>query len=212
MPDLEYTLEELAARLQMQPRTIHTYIDQGLLRAPETMGRNARYTDYHLRCLQAIKTLTEECRLPSGEIRRLVNLAGPRGENEAGHAGAVGEATSATEASATETPPASALDYIRSRRARTRYSQEPIQSPGLPFRRGTSRPVGPLEGLLDPLREQTRNDRVMRKVHGQEWIRLEITPDMELHVRGELSPAQLHDFEFLADLMRHIIVTRKASE
>ena len=172
------------------------------------MGRNARYNDYHLKCLQAIKTLKEECLLPLGEIRCLVNLAGPDGEIEVGPAGAEVELAPGTGTSVSEVTEgqSSALDYIQARLGEACSSQEFIQSTGVPFRRGSSRPVGALEGLLDPLRETTRDERVMHRAHGQEWIRLEITPDIEIHARGALTPDQLHDFEFLADLMRHILL------
>ena len=56
----EYSLEDLARHLDIQPRTIRSYIQQGLLRGPDTMGRNARYSAYHLKRLELIKTLTLE--------------------------------------------------------------------------------------------------------------------------------------------------------
>ena len=34
----------------------------------------------------------------------------------------------------------------------------------------------------------------------------EVTPDIEIHVRGQLRREQLSDFEQLADLMRHILL------
>ena len=43
----KYSLEELAKRVGIQPRTIRSYINQGLLRGPDSLGRNARYSEYH---------------------------------------------------------------------------------------------------------------------------------------------------------------------
>ena len=45
-----------------------------------------------------------------------------------------------------------------------------------------------------------------RRAQGQEWVRLEVTPDIEIHLRGQLYGEQLKDFERLADLMRHILL------
>ena len=39
------------------------------------MGRNARYSDYHRKRLEAIKALRDDYALPLDEIRRLVNLS-----------------------------------------------------------------------------------------------------------------------------------------
>jgi len=213
MANPEYTLEELAELLQMQPRTIRSYIEQGLLRGPDSMGRKARYTDYHLKRLRVVKTLKEDHLLPLSEIRHLMTMAGPDGEIEVApeEAGAKGSYTEASVSFAPE-PPSSAVDYIRARRTLAGNAQRLVQSAkGLPPVQST-RPAGPIEELLVALREQARGRKVPRKVRGQEWIHLEITPDIEIHVRGELSPEQLRNFEHLADLMRHILLGAKDHE
>lgn len=213
MTNPEYTLEELAKLLQMQPRTIRSYIEQGLLRGPDSMGRNARYNDYHLKRLQVIKTLKEDHLLPLSEIRHLVTMAGPEGEIEVAPEGS-GAKASYAEAAASSVPaaPSSALDYIRARRAYAGNAQRLVQRVKATPPVQSTRPAGPIEELLATLREQTRGRKVPRKVRGQEWIHLEITPDIEIHVRGELSPEQLQNFEQLADLMRHILLGGKDHE
>ena len=75
MPDAIYTLNELADLVDIRPRTIRSYIQQDLLRGPDSMGRNARYSDYHRKRLEAIKALRDDYALPLDEIRRLVNLS-----------------------------------------------------------------------------------------------------------------------------------------
>ena len=47
MPDAIYTLNELADLVDIRSRTIRSYIQQDPLRGPDSMGRNARYSDYH---------------------------------------------------------------------------------------------------------------------------------------------------------------------
>ena len=73
----DYTLEELSQMLRINPRTIRSYIQQGLLRGPDSMGRNARYGDYHAKRLQTIRQLKDDHNLPLSEIRRLVTMAAP---------------------------------------------------------------------------------------------------------------------------------------
>ena len=218
MPD--YSLDDLAKMLRINPRTIRSYIQQGLLRGPDTMGRNARYSDYHLKRLRVIRTLKDEHNLPLSEIRRLVTMAGPdediqiqlvplsestsRSEEPQEKIGAPSESTS------------SALDYIRARRALGRKAQakEESDTPPAPqtiqsTRRNEQKaaPVRPLEALLKKLRAEDRAlTNVPRRTRGEEWVRLEVTPDIEIHVRGQLPPEQLRDFEQFADLMRHILL------
>jgi hypothetical protein len=64
----------------------------------------------------------------------------------------------------------------------------------------------PIEALLAKLRDGAGLGNVPRRAQGQEWVRLEVTPDIEIHLRGQLYGEQLKDFERLADLMRHILL------
>jgi len=104
MPDPTYTLSELAGLVDIHPRTIRSYIQQDLLRGPDTMGRNARYSDYHRKRLEAIKTLRSDYALPLDEIRRLVSLA---------------DIDEDIKIASLPLPPApaSALDFVRARQA-----------------------------------------------------------------------------------------------
>ena len=43
----------------------------------------------------------------------------------------------------------------------------------------------------------------------EERLRLGVTPDLEIHVRGELSPEQIRLFEQIADHFRHILLGGK---
>ena len=212
----EYTLEDLAKMLRINPRTIRSYIQQGLLSGPDSLGRNARYSDYHLKRLRVIRTLKEVHHLPLSEIRRLVTMAGPEEDIEIQLVPLSGEIqTEVSEATEEEaSAPSSALDYVRARRAsaqgrRMEEKTETLAAPP-PI---SSRPIepddsttSPLEALLCKLRDQGMLANVPRKTRGEEWVRLEVTPDIEIHVRGQLRGEQLSDFEQLADLMRHILL------
>ena len=225
----EYTIESLSKRVGLQRRTIRNYITQGLLRGPDSLGRNARYTDYHLKRLKLIKQMKLVLNLSLSEIRRLLNTVGanedltfgdiklaagsmPDDETETESSG-LPEAMapmSAMPASSPEAEPEpeedklSALDFIRQRKA-LREGTPALRQRGRP----RSAPVGgPIEDLLQQLRDLLAHAAVTRKTRGEEWVRLQITPDIEIHVRGHLSSEQLAGFEELSDMMRHILLGR----
>lgn len=213
MPD--YSLEDLAKILRINPRTIRSYIQQGLLRGPDSLGRNARYSEYHLKRLRVIRTLKDDHNLPLSEIRRLVTMAGPDEDIQiqlVSTSGLPQERSPSVKSDLDDASSSSALDYIRARRALGKPVAEeraaPLQeeiSESIPAAPPQAAP-SPLETLLLKLREGRGLGRVPRRTRGEEWVRLEITPDIEIHVRGQLQSEQLKDFEQLADLMRHILL------
>jgi DNA-binding transcriptional MerR regulator len=69
-------IKELCERARVTPRTVHYYIQQGLLTPSGTTGPGARYTQEHLDRLRLIRLLQNE-HLPLAEInRRLRSLSG----------------------------------------------------------------------------------------------------------------------------------------
>ena len=233
----EYTIESLSKLVGLQRRTIRNYITQGLLRGPESLGRNARYTDYHLKRLKLIKQMKLVLNLSLSEIRRLLNTVGANEDLTFGdiklaagsmqHAETEAESSEMSEAMAPMSAPLSAplpasspeaeaepeedelsaLDFIRQRKALTQ-GKSTLRQRG---RHRSGRPVpvaGPIEDLLQQLRDLLANASVTRKTRGEEWVRLQITPDIEIHVRGHLSSEQLAGFEELSDMMRHILLGR----
>jgi len=228
----EYTIESLAKLVGLQRRTIRNYITQGLLRGPDSLGRNARYTDYHLKRLKLIKQMKLVLNLSLSEIRRLLNTVGANEDLTFGdiklaagsmpHDGTETESSEMSEAMApmsampASSPEAeaepeedelSALDFIRQRKALTEGTPA-LRQRGR-HRSGRPAPVaGPIEDLLQQLRDLLAHAAVTRKTRGEEWVRLQITPDIEIHVRGHLSSEQLAGFEELSDMMRHILLGR----
>lgn len=72
----EFDIKELCDKARVTPRTIHYYIQQGLLPPSGTSGPGARYSDDHLNRLRMIRLLQNE-HLPLAEInRRLKSLTG----------------------------------------------------------------------------------------------------------------------------------------
>ena len=227
MPDAIYTLNELADLVDIRPRTIRSYIQQDLLRGPDSMGRNARYSDYHRKRLKAIKALRDDYALPLDEIRRLVNLSDFDEDITLASLPLPPAALPRLE----ETDTSTALDFIRARQAQgyqqRRARRQPrdtesspelsarmMQSPDLSYSMPDEEPppessktsTGPIELLLQRLQSLTGDQRVSRRTRGEEWFRLSVTPDLEFHVRGELTREQIRLFEQMADHFRHILL------
>jgi len=215
----EYTLEELAQLLRINPRTIRSYIQQGLLRGPDSMGRNARYSDYHVKRLQTIRQLKDDHNLPLSEIRRLVTMAAPDEDIQIRLVPMRAAEEEVTQSPAEapkeeESERSSALDYVRARRVAGRgrgkiedaLAASPVMPRSAEESDASSPGESPIEALLAKLRDGAGLGNVPRRAQGQEWVRLEVTPDIEIHLRGQLYGEQLKDFERLADLMRHILL------
>lgn len=72
---MSYSLDELSREADVTTRTIRYYIAEGLLPPPNSIGRNARYSQEHLDRLRVISQLKEHY-LPLKEIRsRLAGMS-----------------------------------------------------------------------------------------------------------------------------------------
>lgn len=174
--DAAYSLRELAVEAGVTPRTIHFYIQQGVLPSAGSLGSGARYSAGHLARLRLIKRLQKE-HLPLGEIAgRIRALSDPEVE------GLLGEAQRAPAAARS----GSALDYISNVLRRSPASQEG----GIGVRTRSARyavtPPPPLAG-----------DR-------SQWERVVLVPEIELHVRRPLSRARSRQLERLIENARQI--------
>ncbi len=127
------TIQELARRANVTPRTIRYYVEQGILPPPER-GRPAEYTEDHLRRLELVRRLKEQY-LPLNEIRDTMQRL------------SLDEVERLLATSAEYSPPpesgalSSAADYIASVLARSAIREEmkrqtlyapPPASPGMP--------------------------------------------------------------------------------
>jgi DNA-binding transcriptional MerR regulator len=65
-----FTIDDLASETGFDRRVIRSFIEQGLLRGPDSMGRYARYSKTHLDRLLAIKALKNVQGMPINEVRR----------------------------------------------------------------------------------------------------------------------------------------------
>ena len=69
MADVEFDIKELSERAGATPRTVHFYVQQGLLPPSGSLGPGARYGEGHLSRLKLIRLLQKQ-HLPLAEIAR----------------------------------------------------------------------------------------------------------------------------------------------
>jgi len=193
----EPTLAQLAADSGLLPRTIRSWVTQGLLPGPLTRGPTARYPADTLERLLAIRAMRDQLHMPLPAIRQELLVA----STEAVRALAAKAASLAPET--TEEPsaaPSSALDYIRGLRAGAASGLREASAPPL---------LPPPKGF-DALELTLRRDRgaAARKSHAEAWLRIVVTPDVELAARGPLDTETRARLERCADLIRDILLGR----
>jgi DNA-binding transcriptional MerR regulator len=150
---MELTIGEVAERSGVTRRTIRYYVEIGLLPPPSGAGKAAVYGDEHLERLELIKKL-QSMRLSLEEIRE--ELAGRRRHMVADMASREVASAMMNAAPMTPAPATTAAEYIaRLRELEPAYEQRMVAKP---VERGAEYDAEP-------------------------WVRVTITPDVELHVR-----------------------------
>ena len=200
MMDDALTLEELSNRSGVEPRTLRSWISEGLLSPPFRPGRGAKYPASNADRALAVRALKDIHGLSLAEIGRRFMAAG---EEQIG--------AWALEAGVTAVPPGSAREYLREVRARNAPSAEAAfggapDKPGMP----AALPMDSGGGLVGVERLILRLEEVLdafapRRSRGITWTRIAITQDLELSVRGDLEPRERVLFERLADQFRAIL-------
>src|SRR3989442_976476 len=177
------TIDELAERFELRPRTIHFYIAQGLLPSPGTRGRGVRYGEEHQLRLEVITQLTDrhvplaEIKerldgLTTEELRRLVEEERRRTESlkRAGNEPSPRSYIAALLEQARSTP-ADARDVSDVPREFDDAPEDSGQAAAhfrrVEERRALNRQLGP------------------RSRRAQAWRRWELAPGVELHVSDE---------------------------
>jgi DNA-binding transcriptional MerR regulator len=175
MPEGGYDIKTLCSEVGVTPRTVHYYIQLGLLPGAGTVGPGARYSSGHLARLRLIRLLQQE-HLPLGEIRqRLEALVDPQIE------------TLLKEQSArSESPPSSAVDYIREL-----LRADPVE--------GTVAAARPQ--FRQTIRSRTAK---LPAAERSQWERIVLSADVELHVRRPSSRGQNRRVDRLIEQARDI--------
>lgn len=216
----ELSLEQLAAASGLERRTIRSWVAQRLVPSPLNRGPMARYPAETLERLLAIRYLQKGLGLTLAEIGQELLVAPPGKLTEwAEKAQSLVPETVAPSPVATST----ALEYIRRIRegervrssppfaARADHQSAPRRVP--PSALSATRAVAPDAGDaarqgFDALEYHLGADRLapVRKARAEEWLRLPVTPDVELAVRGPLDDEARTRVERCADLIRTILL------
>lgn len=209
-----YTIGELANMAEVTPRTIRYYTTEGLLPPPDTRGRQALYSQDHLRRLQLIARL-KEAYLPLGEIKaRLVQLTDEQVRQLLAEYGQAPEPTAPTSAAeyvaqvltgqALPSAPAAPIDAVgmQPRAALAESGEQRIGSQGTVPPRPPALQVGhvapaaapapaapgSLLRKLIPQRRERDAPVALQDAPGESWRRVTLAPGVELHLREPPPP------------------------
>lgn len=224
MTDTEPTLAELAAASGLQPRTLRSWVTQGLLPGPLTRGPFARYPADALERVLAIRVMRDLLGMPLATIRQELLVASP--EQIRGYAakaaGLAPEPSDTPALGARAEAPGSALAYLRALREgvagarpmpaalRSSIAAPQTAADAAPPAAAQAAPEPPppsgFEGLERRLAEGRGGRLPARKARAEEWLRIPVTPDVELAIRGPLDAEQRARLERCADLIRDILL------
>jgi DNA-binding transcriptional MerR regulator len=180
----EIDIKELCDRARVTPRTVHFYIQQGLLPPSGTTGPGARYTQEHVDRLRLIRLLQNE-HLPLAEINRRL-----RGLSSDDVRALVEERRQVRESAH-----GSALDYIR---GVLKQPPDRIAATRLP---ASSRSAGSAGSAFPEPRAETTLGR-------SQWERIDLSEGIELHVRRPLTRQQQRKLDRLLVVAREIFEDR----
>jgi DNA-binding transcriptional MerR regulator len=175
-----YDLRQLAREAGVTPRTVHFYIQQGLLPPAGSVGPRARYGAAHLARLRLIKRLQREY-LPLSEIgRRMEGLSDRQ----------VAGLVSGGEPKPSSPKSKSALEYVR-----TLLKSGPAQQEAA---------AAPMSASPEP-----RTASPEASPDRSQWERIALAPGVELHIRRPLSRARQRQVERLLDGARQLLQEEK---
>ena len=221
-------INELSEQSGIRPRTIRSYLQQGIIPAPTELGRYAKYSkDEHLLPLLVASDLRNNQRWSLDEIRSfLMSCSKSEIENLAQNVSAnLTRSINASKSSKKE----SALQYLQNLydtdknfniSSRTQifkkettydslYNPNEQQSETSDYSSALDRtPIEELGHKLSSLIEDKKY--ITRKASLQNWKKVEVTPEIEINIRMErdLSDREKNAIEQIADYLREIITRR----
>jgi DNA-binding transcriptional MerR regulator len=202
------SLQELAERSGIEARTIRSYIEKGLLPGAEVRGPKSYYSPEHLDCLKIIQLLRlNDPATTLQEIRLLLQQLSPLQIRDIAKGRIrIGALLRVPDSPA---PPSTALEYLAA--LKQGGGQLPAgkrrQANSVRWSQGSVDPAQTLVAqLVEALRRLVEATSATGSARRQSWYRFEITPDVELSVRGEFHDEHLAQFQQIADLLRHALL------
>jgi excisionase family DNA binding protein len=209
------TLQELASETGVEPRTIRSYVEKGVIPGPETRGRGARYSRDTLDRLKVLQLLRDANReLSLDQVRVLLHSIGPSQARAIADGtlriGAVID-TEARSAGFSRT----ALDYLQGLKTQSKKAHD--ESAGGPMWSAyldedpNAADLTVLEAAARALASLAGQSSASRSTRGENWYRLPLTRDIELSVRGEFGPEQLAQLHRIGDALRTLLTKGPSS-
>jgi Ca-activated chloride channel family protein len=187
------SIEELAEQAQVSPRTVRYYIGEGLLPGPGARGKSASYGGDHLARLLLIRRLLDQG-MPLAEVKRVTGALSPtevRGLLREEHERA------ATLERAAET--ASPREYVSELLSQARARRQPTP-PGPRVTPGLAGLTAPRAFAPTPVGGATSAPVT--------WVRIEIAPGVELHLRADVAQRVQPILDHIAALLHAELDTR----
>ena len=211
------TLQDLADATGVEPRTIRSYVEKGIVPGPDSLGRGARYPRESLDRLKVLQLLRDADRDISLDQARLLlqRLTPSQLRNVAEGTERIAAVIDTDRPTVLST--GEALAYISRLKLGTTHPS-PHSGGARPSLRSHAMPAGPdtadttlpvLEQAAKALGGLVGLSAKARSVRAEHWYRLPLTPDIELSVRGEFGPEQLAQLHRIGDALR-ILLTKGA--
>ena len=232
MAPKELSLEEISEATGVERRTLRSWVAEGLLAPPSKAGRGATYPASNVDRALAVRALQDVHGMQLAEIRKRLMLAD---EAQIRAWAAEGRTPQLRLSSARDylrsidhgrtgraDPRDDHLRRLQDQRVAARHEPPEAPWPGAGKKASewqrsldkeelwqrkkasVARDLAGIEALVVVLEASVRVPPG-RRARGSEWVRIPITPDMELMVRGELAPPDRATLERVADLIRAIL-------
>jgi DNA-binding transcriptional MerR regulator len=192
-----YTLEELASATGVEPRTIRSYIERGILPGAQARGRAAGYGEEHLRRLRVIHMIRRADRsLSLAQVRVRLHQLTEADMDSLAHG--------VLSASAVEPGDGHGADQGGEVDDETEAGSSARALIGLSIER-SSHDLAGAERLVLALRQLTRAATRPPTSRIEGWLRITVTEDIEFSVRAGFSEIQIGAFREFADLLRDLL-------
>jgi len=180
--DKNYTIEQLSDLTGIPIRTIRSYVEKGLLKAPPHKGPNTRYQEEHRSVLEAIRLLTEEIEQIYRETSSLDEMKSP-----------------STRPSIGSSKSMSTLEFISGvrKRAKSDSPRPRRKSWGTDFSQVLD--VGLGEKSI------ARRKSTERSTYTSSWTEFRVSDDVKIIVRGNLDVDEERNFGRIARFVRQLL-------
>jgi len=200
MVGASYTLDELSEATGIEPRTIRSYIERGLLPGAESRGRGATYCAAHLSRLKVIQALRRaRPNVALNDVRIVLQQLSGQQIDELSH-GKITAAVAAMDEPWHQEDEGDSQDAVDERGSEFGIDWE------------VAGKLTGVERLVGLLREVAGPASAVPRPKSEEWTRIPVTPDVELSVRGKFHESQVAVFRDLAALLRCLLEQSEATQ